>query len=198
MRISAVLQAQHMAVFVQQDRQHVHLADCDAARLGLPDVGIGRGQEIVGVVERRGVDVPAVAGGVQVQRNGSLILDSYGLTSQIGKRHRSFKQTCQAVRQRDQPRPGSQIDCTALDQQGVQAHVKWERHTSACCTRAIGSGRHHTNRIPDQIGDTVNSDGDSRSVVTLKSGLRLVGKSSLRAAARDRDTASRWRRLHSG
>lgn len=61
-----MVDAQRMSVFMQQYREHVHLACGITARLGYPFVGVGGGEPFF-VLAGRGVDEPVVAGGVGIQ-----------------------------------------------------------------------------------------------------------------------------------
>ena len=65
-RIRRVIQPQRVAVFVQKDGEHVHLAFGFATRFSHPFVGVAGGEEFL-VQVGRVVDEPAVAGGGGVE-----------------------------------------------------------------------------------------------------------------------------------
>jgi len=69
MRVRTVRKSQRVPIFVQQHGQEIDPALGLRARFGNPFVGVG-GREEFNVVCRRGVDEPAVAGGVGVEGDG--------------------------------------------------------------------------------------------------------------------------------
>ena len=81
--VGAMLDAEGMAVFVQEDGQHVHFACGFGIGFGDPFVGVAGGEEFR-IVRGSGVDEPVVAGGVVVEGDGGAGGLSDGPAGEVG------------------------------------------------------------------------------------------------------------------